>query len=305
MNKTFAQIVANIQNEIQDSTTSMESLIKVYVNNRYFQVLRQINWDAIRDDYTFSTVAGTAKYVLPDDFRKPLSVRDTTNGNELAETSLQKLISDYPSSLTSAGTVERYCLTIEPVQAQPTSASVLAIVSSSSADSTQTITVRGVSSAVEVYEEVALTGTSPVSTTNSYTRVISIGKSAETSGKITITSNSAAVTVAVISPETLTPRFNLIRLHYVPSTAVTIALPYYIKPLPMNSGYDFPVIGVGDLLELGGKADALRYKRQFQKASVFEAQFAAGVADYIFDQENKPNEVTQLMPSTFDPDNLY
>jgi len=305
VNKSFSDILSNVQNEITDTSTTIQGIIKNYINRRYFQILRATNWEYINDSYTFPTIAGTQNYVLPDDFGKPLVVRDATNNKEIKEIDYQALISKNISNFSSSGTPEQYSILEDKIQNQPTSSSILTIVSSSASDTTQSIFVRGISSGSETYETVALNGTSSASTTNSYTRIISISKDTVSSGIVTATSNSGAVTIVSISPVITTPFFKKIAFHYVPASVITISIPYYVKPSPMIDDNDYPIIDIADGIEIGAMADALRYKRQFAKASVFEGQFAQFLNDYIWEKENKPNQVQQFVPATFNRDGLY
>lgn len=305
MNKSLTDILSNVQNEVLDTSTSIQSVIKNYINRRYFQILRAINWENINPSYTFNTIAGTQSYVLPDDFGKPFIVRDATNQNELAELDYQSLISKNISIISSSGIPTQYSIIEDRIQNQPTASSILTLVSTSVSDTTQNILIRGISSDLEVYESVSISGTSSVTTTNSYTRVISISKSAVSVGKITATSNTGTVTVIAIPPVVTTPFFKKITFNYIPSSIITIALPYYIKPSVLVDDNDYPIIDVSDGIELGAIADTWRYKRQFAKASVFEGQFAQFLNDYIWDKENKPNQVQQFIPATFNRDGLY
>lgn len=304
MNKPFTTIKTNVANDIQDTSTAMLTLIGVWSNNRYFQILRAINWENIRTDYTISVTSGTQDYALPEDFGKEVYILDTTNGNEIGIVTLGDLVRDYPSSITTAGTVQRAVITDDTVLAQPTSSSVIAISTTSASDTTQTVLVRGISSGIETSESVTLNGSS-VNTTNSYTRIKAISKSANTVGKISGTSNSAAVTIFTMSPKVNESRVKKIKFHYSPASSLTVSLPYIVKPLPMTESYDYPVIDIADIIELGTKADAYRYKKQFAKASVLESLFMNGLADIIWEKENQPNKVTQYNPTTYNVDNLY
>ncbi len=299
MNKSFSVIRGNVGGEIQDSSSAFSTLIGKFINRRYFQVLRSINWQNIQPDYTFSTVASTQRYVLPDDFSKEISC--ASDDTPLQKTTLEKLYEVY-GDISDSGIVERYCIIEDCVQAQPTSTSILTIKSSSSADTTQTILVRGISGGVETYESVTLLGTSDATTTNSYTRIKGISKSAVTTGFVTIDSNTAVVTQAIIPKETLVTNYKLIILHNVPSSVTTIALPYITQPMPLSQDYDYPVVDVADILELGALADAWRYKRQFSKAQTLELLFTQNLVQYIFDKENQPNMINQFIPETFDRD---
>ena len=302
MNKTFLDMQNNVAYEVQDTSTALKTIIKGYLNNRYFQVLRSLNWNCTEPDYSFDTVAGTQDYSLPDDFGKPICVHDDTNNAELAEKEWSVVCSEYPGDTDGSGTVERYSILELPVMAQPSSASVLACVSSSASDTAVTLLVRGISGGVEVNETVSLNGLTPVNTTNQYTRIKAISKNTASVGKVTLTSNSAAVTVAVMPPKMTTAYYKVMRLHYVPSSVITIKCPYIIRPQQMIEDYDYPVIDIADMIELGAKADTWRYKRQFQKGSVFEAQFTVALADHAWDKENKSNQITQFVPQMYSRD---
>jgi len=305
MNKDFNTMKTEVGQRIQDSSAAMATIIGTFLNKRMFQVLRTINWGNVDYDYTFTTVSGTQNYVLPDDFGKEISARDATNGLEIAKTDYPTLVNNFAGEVDDSGTVGRYVIYEDTVQAQPSASSVLAIVSSSSADTTQTILVRGISSGVEITETVTLTGTSSANSANSYTRVKGISKSAVTTGTVTVTANSAAVTVATLAPKTTEARYKLIKLHYVPTTAIVISLPYSIQPMPMTEANDYPCIDIADLIEIGAEADSWFYKRQGAKATAKETQFNLELQQYIFNKENNPNEVVTFKPVTYSKDNLY
>ena len=299
MNKSFSVIVAGIGSEIMDTSTAFATIIKRFVNRRYFQILRAVNWQNVQSAYTFNTVSGTQRYVLPDDFGKEISCTDTTNDIELSRMDFAKLYEEY-KDISDSGTVERYCIIEDCVQAQPSSTSILTMVSSSASDTTQTVLVRGISGGVETYETVTLLGTSDAVTTNSYTRIKGISKSAATAGYVTIDSNTAAVTQAIIPLETLETRYKLAVLHYVPAGVYAIAMPYIINPMPLSQDYDYPVLDIGDLIEIGALADCWKYKRQFSKSQSLELAFTQQLQEYIFDKENQPNMIHQFIPTPYD-----
>ena len=303
-NKIFTVLKANVGAEVGDTSSAFATIIGRFINRRYFQTLRAINWKNIRPDYTVDMVSGTQDYALPNDFGKPVSVYNTTSDNELDVMDLGDLYRFHGSEITSTGTVERCAFYEEAVTAQPSSASQLSIVSASASDTTQTIQIRGIASSVEVYETQTLTGQSAVTSTNSYTRITGISFDAVRAGKVTITSNSAAVTNAVIPIEVLDTRYKLMKVHYVPTTTDEIAIPYIIKPQPLSQDYDYPAIDIGDLIELGAISDALKYKRQYQKSQTYELMFTQGLADYVFDQENIESP-TVFNPATFSRQDLY
>jgi len=304
-NKSFSVLKTNCGTEVQDTSTSFATILGVFINRRYFQILRATNWKNIKPDYSFPTVASTQNYALPDDFGKEIACTDVTNKLSLTKCDLEELYRSYAEALTTTGSVERYVIYDDVVKAQPTATSKLNIVSSSASDTAITVHIKGISSSVEVYESVTLTGTTAVDSANSYTSIKSISKSAASVGYVTVTSNSATVTNALIPRETLETRYKLIKLHYVPSTVATISLPYIMKPTPLSQDYDYPLLDIADLIELGSIADAWRYKRQSTKSQQYELLFQQGLQDYMFEMENEPNKITQFAPVTFNQEDLF
>lgn len=291
INRVFINIYGNVGNNVQDTSSPMQSIIKTYVNDIYFDLLKRINWQDINDDYTFDTVAGTRDYVLPGNFGKEVYVFNQNTNTEISPISMQELVRDYPSGLNSQGDIQRYLIINKPVRNQPSSASTLSIVSSSASDSTQSVRIKGIdSNDVELDETVTLNGTTPATTSNSYKEIRSISKSATTVGRITITSNSGAVTNAILAPADLAYQIKAIRLHYTPTSVVTIAVPYLIDPYPLVNDYDQPVIDCSDVLELGATMKAWRYKRQFAKATEYERQYEKAVDTLIWNNENNFNQ---------------
>ena len=303
MNKTFTTLKTNVGSEVHDSSSTFATIIGRFLNRRYFQVLRATNWENIYPDATLTMVSGTQNYVLPDDYYKPISVYDVTSSTPISVLTLGDLYRSYGSSIATSGSVERCAIYEDAVQAQPTSASKLAI-TGVAADTSQTIQIRGIAGGVEVYETQTLTGATAVASTNTYTRITGISFDAVRTGIVTVTSNSAVVTNATIPLAVLDTRFKLMKFHYVPTTTDTINIPYIIKPSPLSQDYDYPVLDICDLIELGAISDCYKYKGQFQKSQTFELMFTQGLAEFIFDQENQESPF-QFTPTTFDAQDLY
>lgn len=304
MNKTFGTMKTNVGENIQDTSAEMKSVIGVYLNNRLTEVRQRLDlFGSERTDYTFNTVSGTQDYVLPDDFGKEINVVDITNNVELGRQSTQEYVRSNSGDLDASGTATKYVILDDNVRAQPLSASVFTIVSDNAADN-QTIHVRGLVSGVEQSEDKALNGTSSVSGTILFDRILGISKSGVTAGTVTVTTNSGAVTVASIAPTALVSRVRKIRLMDIPNGVVTIQIPYLTKQLPMSSDYDYANIDCDEALEAGATADSWRYKRQFAKAQSYEALFEKALANIAFNMANQPNLVNRFNPQPY-PRNIY
>lgn len=296
--KDFYTLVTNVCTECHDTSSSMREIVKTYVNRRYFDVLKRVNYEAINSGYSFNTVAGTSEYVLPDDFGKAVYVLDTTSNQTIdAVDSLRYISENYPAAISTTGLPKRYLIYDDTVRVQPTSASTLSIVSSSSSDTTQKVIIRGVSNSVEVVEEVSLNGTNAVTSANTYTSVKGVSKDGGTYGKITVT--AGAVTVAVLSPTVNVSYVKKIMFHYTPESVLTIKMPYIINPTPMVDDHDYPLIPIGDIIETGAKADTLDYKRQFGAASKFESLYEKRIVDYVFNMVNQPNLVHKFNADSY------
>lgn len=298
MNKTFADMKANVGLELQDTTAPFATLIGKWLNRRYFQVLRSINWDAINAEYTISIVAGTQDYVLPRDFKSAVYVVDTVNNITYKEVKFDGF-ADSPSAITGQGASSSYSIFSSPVYVQPTAASVVSVISSLSTDISTTVTIRGDSSGAETYETLTLNGTSTVTGTKSFSRIKSITKDL-TGGSVTVTCNSQ--TMCVIDAEQKVVRVNKIRLFSIPSASTTISIPYHISPLPLSVDSDSPIIDIDDCIESGSRADGWRYKRQGAKAGVEESNFNMMLADYQWNLENQPNLGNQFKPQAYPRD---
>jgi len=110
MGRDFSVMKTNVGNSVQDTSSTFATILGVYINKRYKQILRKINWNVINEDYTVSVVAGTQDYAMEDDFKTEVYAVDTTNKRELTRVDLQDLSKNYPGELTTSGTSLRYAI---------------------------------------------------------------------------------------------------------------------------------------------------------------------------------------------------
>jgi hypothetical protein len=108
MSRTFEHMKDQVADDIQHTDAAMKILIGRYLNRRYQQVLRAINWNYYNEDYTIAVTSGTQDYVLPTDFSKELYC--VTNGNPLDKYELDTLAKDFYNSLATEGEIKRYAI---------------------------------------------------------------------------------------------------------------------------------------------------------------------------------------------------
>lgn len=132
---------------------------------------------------------------------------------------------------------------------QPLSASVISIVSSSTADTTQSATVFGTVSGYPDYETISLNGTTTVPGSKSFTNIDRIAKNGSTTGRVTITANSGNSTIAVLPTGNTTDgiRYKKIKIFPLPDSAFPIQVSFYKEP--------YRLVNDGDVHELGGDFD--------------------------------------------------
>lgn len=135
--------------------------------------------------------------------------------------------------------------TTDMVIQQPNSSSVVTIVSSSVLDTSQTITVFGTVSSYPDQETINLNGTYSAAGSKSFSSIERIVKSASTTGRITCTTNSAAVTVAVLPTGDGTGGilYKKVRLWPLPSTIFPMNVWYYKQPWRLVNDQDAHELG--------------------------------------------------------------
>ena len=303
INRNFGAMKSKVGGDLQDTSSGFLALIGTWLNDRYYQVLRKMNHSEIsRFDYEIAVTAGTEDYVLPSDCIDILSVFDKTNKVRLTQIDSQEWVHDYYESIDSQGNPINYILIDDVVKKQPTSASLISFISSSSSDTTQIVYVRGIVDGVEDYETVNLSGTASVATTKQFSKIYGISKSTVTQGYVTVTSNSGAVENGVFAKETLQLRYKKIRLAPIPANSLTLEIVYAQKALPMSQSYDYPTLECEDILEAGAMADGLRYKRQYAKADYWERIFESRLDDLTWASANKADKINTFKPIPYNRD---
>ena len=284
-NKRFLDITNNSANEIRDTSSAMAAIIKVYVNNRYLDIINRLvtlQLFEMERTKTIATVSGTRTYLMPFDFGDIMYAVDTTSNKKLDIITEQEWIEKYGNALTTTGVPFAIILNGEgTVFNQPSSSTKLTFVSSSSADTTQSALLRGISGSAEFYETINLSGTTSGQSSNNYDYLTQIVKNAVTTGAVTFTYSTGGAVASVISPESLIQRNRTIGFHFIPSGVYSIDVRYKRDIKPMVSDNDSPIIDIADGIEIGAKADSWRNKRQIATASDFENRYEMWLDRYI------------------------
>lgn len=209
---------------LYDGTTA-SALTYVIYGQEFYNLPIQTNKEAI---------------IYHEKFGFPFALRYLTS-REFYASSVNTIISYTPTHY--------HMWDMDAVIAQPTSASVITISSSSSADTTQSVTVFGLVSGYPDSEILNLNGTNSVAGSKSFTSLDRVTKNASTTGRVTVTSNSAGTTVAVIPTgyQTDAIRYKKIQVFPLPDSAFPIQTYFYKQP--------YRLVNDGDVHELGDAFD--------------------------------------------------
>lgn len=246
---TFSDLQAEVAgwiDEAGDTSTTLTN-IKNGLNRSHQQRLMSAPWPFLlwpRAE-TFPTVSGTRSYTLHTEFWRPDYIYNVTAKEFLIETPVRGLPTSGDNWTADTGRTPRFRYgPTQCVAAQPSSASVVTLVSSSAGDtgSGKAITVYGISSGVYTSEALTPTGTTPVVGTTSFTLILEVTKAAAWAGTMTMTTNSAAVTPLTLLPAEYGRTYQTIEFLRTPNSVDTIEYRFYRQPRKLVNDNDIPNI---------------------------------------------------------------
>lgn len=289
-------MITDVGRNVQDTTANTQTVIKNYLNEAYNELCKEANVTNMNDSYSFSTVAGQKDYLMPDNFESSLYALDSTNNIKLKQVDIQEYQIESPTSVDQSGSVVSYAILQRPYFTKPSS--TLDIVSDSALDTSQTVRVRGSNDGIVISEDVTLTGTTPVTTTNSFDDIFSISSDTARAGIVTIT--SGADTVAKIGPTIKNYIAIIMRLFNIPTQVLTIKSPYFTTNLPLIDDND--VLGIvdgEDYVIQRASAKLWRRKRQNKKAQDFDVEAERALTRLLWSRENQPNRAHLIQPQPY------
>lgn len=229
-------------------------------SNQRYTVLTITGENAFTTDYTYDGTSasgltyvlyGQEYYNLPiqtnkeailwhDKFGFPYKLRYVTT-NELYSSSVNSLISYTPTHYSMWDNMI--------IQNQVLAASTVSIVSSSTSDNSQAVTVFGTVSGLPDYETISLNGTTTATGSKSFTEVERVTKNGTTVGSITVTSNSGNNTIVKIPGGYITDSvaYKKVKLFPLPDSVFPVNVYYYKQP--------YRLVNDGDIHELGSDFD--------------------------------------------------
>lgn len=194
------------------------------------------------DVVTFTTTA-TRYYSLHQEFHRLLWARNRTTKEYLREAPFAALENMGVDWNNDTGSANQFVLTsTQAVQAQPSSASTITIVSSSASDTTsaKAITIRGMTANGVTTESITPTGTTQATGSTSFTHILGITKAAAWAGTLTVT--AGATTLLVLFPTEYGRRYTQMEILRTPTVGETLEYRFFRQPSPLSADNDLPDI---------------------------------------------------------------
>jgi hypothetical protein len=222
-------------------------LIDNAINVTILEIGSYHGWSWLRRKMTFSTTASQEDYNLDEEVDRIVLLRQRTSPVKLLYVPDHIFYKMEPNPEGHGSGTPRYYRLWEETgfSTQNTSAEALQVASSSASDSSAfRVIVEGRESTnnLIVRESFTLNGTSQVTGTTTFAiaGLLSVSKSAQTTGTITIRGATSLTTFSQIAPEERAPRFKRISLYPIPSSAITMYLEYLERIRLLVNDADVP-----------------------------------------------------------------
>lgn len=245
--KNLQDDVLNWLDEAGDTDTTL-TLAKQAINTAHKKRVTQEKWPFMlwNKPQTFTTVSGQQSYALHQEFSRPSYFWNRNLVEPLTQYDNDQLLVSGLDWNNDTDSARRFLMRSPTmVQNQPTSASVLAVSSSSGSDTAATVTVTGeTTSGIE--SETITAGTS---SSKQFSYITKIRKDGVWVGTMTITSNAAAVTVLSLLPAEFGRSYPQLFLTAQPPAGEVVEYMFYRAASRLVDDNDIPDIP-GEFAEL-------------------------------------------------------
>jgi len=298
----------------RQSNSQIGSLVEEYIN----LTLNEINdpgwafprkdfshvWNFLRRKTSFSVSA--EDYVLGRDVYKIALLRQTASPAKLIQITDEDFYRLVPDP-TATGNPRYYRLwETEGVSTRLEADDTIDVVSSSSGDagnSELTVSISGYDTdgiwRTETYQ---LNGTTAVTGSITFDggREIVVQKQKDTTGKITVSENSGGTTLVVLGPDERSPKFKVLGLYPIPSSAITLYLEYYTYIPELNNDSDAPILHEKwhYIVRLGTLAKVYQYLNKEIDYTTTRALYAASVRSMVNADKANPDLIEHLSPTS-------
>jgi hypothetical protein len=269
----------------QNDTGAFSNILKRSINDVYKRILDSGQVAHEHREFSFTPATSKSQHGLPLYVRKVINIEDPTTPSFIWRTTAREYDRKHPGTTETGTPREAYSLGMRGVEKFPNSDGVISFVSDDASDSGQDYKIRITgfnTSGVLITETVQLSGTSAVTTTNSYDSTLGIervtkvpGTSLVFSGNVTVKDDDAN-TISVIPTFWDSPDYEWIEFHPgVGDTAITYTIRADMRKPPLVNDEDWPEFDqeFHDLLVFGTTMDLLPTLGQSSVADRHRATF--------------------------------
>lgn len=280
---TLDQNRDQIASTIRD--TQISSLLTDFINLSLMEIHNARPWTWLRRKTTLSTVASQEDYNLDEEVGEVALIRQRSTPTKLVQIPDELFYKILPNLEDLSTDTPRFYRLWEETgfSTNISSAETITVVSSSASD-TSSFSVRVTgrdSNGLIIQETITLNGVTGVasSTTFQANGLISIAKSAATTGTITVTGTTSTTTMVRIAPTQIAPRFKRISLYPIPNATITLYLEYYEAFRELINDNDIPQMDVKWwwVAREGALAKAWEYKQNEAATALHQQNFLRGL----------------------------
>lgn len=245
MLKTYDEMRDHLQSVVRD--TQLTSLFGSFLNLTLQEIHDYAPWTWLRRKQTFATVASQEDYNLDEEVERIALLREITTSTRLMYFPDSIFYREVPDPENSSGGIPAiYRLWEETGFSTNLAAADTIQVLSSSASDTSSFNVvvvgRESTNNTIVAETITLNGVTAVTSSNTWAAsgLMSVSKSGQTTGHITVRRTTGATTLSIIAPEETSPRYKRLSLYPVPTSVLTMYMEYYERLRLLVNDTDVP-----------------------------------------------------------------
>lgn len=304
--RTLANMRTQVGEFVGDTTTRRGGIIDDWLNTHYADIATQYRWPTLMRgiETTLSFVSGEKFLFLPKDVGQLYFL---IRGAPIAESPHQTIENFFRRQLQTVNTAGRV-VTYSDIGETGKRASIVTAekltiqnIGGGVAEAL-TVVVHGKvlisgSEFVETREEVALTGTTAVNTTATFSDLIQVSTSGEQTGLISVTGQSSTTLYATIEPGEETARYKMLRLGYTPDTSETYTIYYKRAVSRLTRDNETPELPISHVLIEFAIASQFMLERKWQGAGSQHLEMAQRMLDTIWtEQIAQSNRIEQAVP---------
>lgn len=279
--QTLSEMTAEVGRFIGDTGTTNATKIKDTLNKWYSYVSKQWVWPTliILDESNITTTSGEKRLYLPKRIDRVYFIYTPDLENSAVFRVADQFFEREGTLAGNQGAFTTFADAGELGRKADFSstAEILSVSSSSSSDTTQTVVLRGLVSGEEAFEEVTLSGTTPVDSTNTYQDLFSASCDGSNAGVVSVAGKTSGTTYAALAPRERTARYRVLRLSSIPDSTDTLKVFARKRINRLSYDNDVPEIPVSQYLVEKAISEHFARQRKWAEAASYHMQISEAI----------------------------